>query len=36
MDYMSKVQYTWVNSDSIKNLTTEDSFERMTLRSSKA
>ena len=37
MDYMSKVQYTytWVNSDSIKNLTMEDSFERMTLRSRK-
>jgi hypothetical protein len=35
MEYMSKVQYTWVNSDSIKNLTMEDSFERMTLRSRK-
>ena len=35
MDYMSDVQYEWVDSDSIKKLTTEDSSKKMTLRSSK-
>ena len=37
MDYMSRVQYRWVNSNSIKMRTIEDSStEKMTLRSSKA
>ena len=35
MDYMSKVQYTWVNSGLIKNRTMADSGEKMTLRSSR-
>jgi hypothetical protein len=35
MEYMSDVQYEWVDSDSIKKRTTEDSSKKMTLRSSK-
>jgi hypothetical protein len=35
MDYMSKVQYTWVNSDSIKPVECMSNGKKMTLRSSK-